>query len=69
MQRLGTTSIDLRDVIGVSQLMFILKEYYGLASKEEKRANGDIRPYILLMIKQFVTKVSCLKYCMYVYDK
>ena len=56
MSKLGTTSLDLRDIIGVNQLMFILKEHYTLTNG--KKTNRDIRPYLILMIKQFVTKVS-----------
>ena len=55
MSRLGTTSLDLRDIIGVSQLMFILKEHYSLT--DGKKTHRDIRPYLILMVKQFVTKV------------
>lgn len=56
MQKLGTTSLDLRVVIGVSQLMFILKEHYSLSTGQSY--HQDIRPYLILMVKQFVTRVS-----------
>ena len=55
MQRLGKTSLDLRDVIGVSYLMYVLKEYYSL--KVDQR-HEEIRPYLILIVKQCVTKVS-----------
>ena len=60
MQRLGNTSLDLRDVIGVSYLMYVLKEYYSL---EVDQRHEEIRPYLILIVKQFVTKVSVCVLC------
>ena len=54
IHKLGNTSLDLREVVGMEQLMFILKEYYCLSSAHA----NDVRPYILLIAKQFVARVS-----------
>lgn len=54
IHKLGNTSLDLREVVGMEQLMFILKEYYSLSPSQ----TSDIRPYILLIAKQFVARVS-----------
>ena len=55
MSRLHTTSLDLCDIIGVSQLMIISKEHYSLT--ERRKTHSDIRPCLILMAKQFVTEV------------
>ena len=44
----------------VPQLMFILKEYYSLVSGGEGEGDdthAEVRPYILLLAKEFVLKV------------
>lgn len=64
-QRLGHTSLDLRAVVGVGQLMFILREHYShpsftfspSSSSSSSLLPSDIRPYILLIAKQFVIRV------------
>lgn len=71
VHRLGNTTLDLRDVVGVGQLMFILKEYYSLASSSSSSSassHADIRPYILLIAKQFIIRVSANVVSNYVYN-
>ena len=57
MHPLGTSGLDLREFVGVSQLLFILREYYGL-TEEGAEVHAKVRPYLLLIVKNFVTKVS-----------
>ena len=57
MQSLGSTRLDLREIITVSYLMYILKEHYSLMDNPR---NSDIRQYILLIVKQFTTRVVYL---------
>lgn len=55
---LGTTGVHLRELVGVAQLLFILREYYSLTGDAESvQKHSEVRPYLLLIIKQFVTKV------------
>ena len=71
MGPLGTSGLMLRDVGGVEQLLFSLREYYSLvpaaAGEGEGEGEGEegsrkkmaeVRSYILLVVKQFVTAVS-----------
>lgn len=55
MQPLGSTDLDLREIITVSYLMYVLKEHYSLVDGD---SNIEIRQYILLIVKQFMTRVS-----------
>ena len=54
LHKLGSTPLDLRTLIGVPFLMFVLKEHYSVTQKPH---NSTIRPYILLIVKQFVSRV------------
>lgn len=55
---LGNTGVYLRELVGVAQLLFILREYYSLTGDAESvQKHSEVRPYLLLIIKQFVTKV------------
>ena len=56
MRPLGMSGLDLRECVGVSQLLFILREYYGLTG-EGAEVHAEVRPYLLLIVKEFVTKV------------
>ena len=62
---LGKTGVHLREFVGVAQLMFILREYYSLTGDGESVEKcSKVRPYLLLIVKQFVTKVlESLYYC------
>ena len=59
---LGTSGLMLRDVGGVEHLLFSLREYYSLvpaaAGEEGRKKMAEVRSYILLVVKQFVTAVS-----------
>ena len=55
MQPLGSTGLDLRDILTVSYLMHSLKEHYSLV--DTNAGNEEIRQYILLIVKQFTTRV------------
>ena len=56
---LGTTGLNLRDLVGVGQMLFILKEHYSLtkAAGDEAEKLAAVRPFILQIIKKFVTQV------------
>ena len=61
---LGTSGLMLRDVGGVEYLLFSLREYYSLVpagegeGEEGRKKMAEVRSYILLVVKQFVTAVS-----------
>ena len=55
MQPLGGTGLDLRDIMTVSYLVHSLKEHYSLV--DTNTGNEEIRQYVLLIIKQFTTRV------------
>ena len=56
---LGIKGVYLRELVGVAQLLFILREYYSLTGDAESiLKHSEVRPYLLLIIKQFVTKVQ-----------
>ena len=58
---LGGSGLLLRDIIAVPQLLFILKEHYSLVAVEGEdhllTTREQVRPYLLLIIKEFITKV------------
>ena len=54
MKPLGNTGLNLQELVGVPQLIFILQEYYSLTASE---GHPEVRPYLLLIVKEFVTKV------------
>jgi hypothetical protein len=77
---LGKTGLALHELVGVSQLLFILKEHYSLVGGAGERGDGEdrskVRAYLLLIIKEFITKVMkvtrhgfnvniSLRYCVY----
>ena len=56
---LGSTGLDLRVCVGVSRIVFILREYYSVAVElTSAKKNSKIRPYLLLLAKEFATKVG-----------
>ena len=57
---LGKTGLVLHELVGVPQLLFILKEHYSLVSgpKEDEESRSKVRAYLLLIVKEFVSKVT-----------
>lgn len=57
---LGRTGLVLHELVGVPQLLFILKEHYSLVGGpiEEEENRSKVRAYLLLIIKEFVAKVT-----------
>jgi len=53
---LGKSGLLLRDLLSVPQLLFALREHYNVTVCEEDKRN--VRPYILLLVKEFVLTVS-----------
>ena len=59
---LGLTGLALYELVGVPQLLFVLKEQYSLVGGEQGEGGEDrskVRPYLLLIIKEFIAKVNC----------
>ena len=59
---LGTSGLVLRDLAGVEQLLFSLREYYSVLGGRERETIVEVRSYLLLIVKQFITTVSRLNY-------
>ena len=64
MKPLGSSGLVPVDMAGVEQLLFSLREHYSTVGEERgeegrsRRAKmEEVRSYLLLVIKQFVTKV------------
>ena len=57
---LGKTGLALHELVGVPQLLFILKEHYSLVDgeREDGQERSKVRAYLLLIIKEFIAKVS-----------
>ena len=54
---------DLRELITVQQIVYIIRKYYSYledvdTDKTHEELCSEIRPYLILTIKQFVTRVS-----------
>jgi len=54
---------DLRELITVQQIVYIIRKYYNYledvdTDKTHVELCSEIRPYLILIIKQFVTRVS-----------
>lgn len=65
---LGTSGLVLRDMAGVEQLLFSLREHYSVVGEKEKGKVKEVRSYLLLVLKQFITTVSVVeitKYTLY----
>ena len=51
----------LRDLVDADQLLFIIREYYDLegeGQEEEEELHRHLRPYLLLILKAYFTKVK-----------
>ena len=50
----------LHELVGVLQLLFILKEHYSLVGggREDEEDRSKVRAYLLLIIKEFIAKVT-----------
>ena len=58
--RLGSSSgVALREEVGVTHLLFSLREYYGVAggNEGERERREEVRSYILLLVRKFVSTV------------
>ena len=53
---LGTSGLVLRDMVGVEQLLLSLREHYSVVG--EKKKMEEIRSYVLLVVKKFITMVG-----------
>lgn len=53
----GTRGMYLRDLVDSDQLLFILREYYNLEGGEGEELHKYLRPYLLLILKAYFTKV------------
>ncbi len=49
------------------QILFVLREYYGLEGAEQEviEIRKCVRPYLLLIIKAYLTKVGMVDNCPY----
>ena len=73
---LGKTGLALHELVGVPQLFFILKEHYSLVGgeREDGEDRSKVRAYLLLIIKEFIAKVTkvffwlILRYCVHVFS-
>lgn len=58
----GDSGWDLKEFITVQHLLFIIRKYYSYLEDCDDECHSDlcaeIRPYLILTIKQFVTRVS-----------
>lgn len=59
IEPIGDTGLYLRDLVGTGQLLFIIREFYNLEGGMEEE--NHIRPYLLLVIKAYLTKVRVSK--------
>ena len=59
---LGTSGLVLRDLAGVEQLLFSLREYYSILGGRERETMVEVRSYLLLIVKQFITTVRHPKF-------
>lgn len=57
---LGKTGLALHELVGVGQLLFILKEHYSLVggARGDGEDRSKVRAYLILIIKEFITKVT-----------
>lgn len=56
----GTGGMYLRDLVDTDQLLFFVREYYTLEGgkgEEREELHKDLRPYLLLILKAYFTKV------------
>lgn len=57
----GTGGMYLRDLVDTDQLLFVIREYYDLegekGEEEREELHKDLRPYLLLILKAYFTKV------------
>lgn len=62
IEPLGSTGLYLRSLVDTDQILFIIREYYDLVGEEEKvEMHRCVRPYLLLILKAYLTKASTYK--------
>ena len=64
IEPLGGTGLYLRSLVNTDQILFILREYYGLEGEDVEMCRC-VRPYLLLIIQAYLTKVE-VTYVQYV---
>lgn len=66
MEPCGDSGWDLKEFITVQHLLYIIRKYYSYSEDDtdESHSNlcAEVRPYLILTIKQFITRVSISKY-------
>ena len=60
---LGSSGVVLREAVGVAQLLFSLREYYGVAGGDEGGERAEVRSYVLLMVRRFLSMVGLSTNC------
>ena len=69
MEPHGDSGWDLKEFITVQHLLYIIRKYYSYPEVDADESHSDlcfeVRPYLILTIKQFVTRVSYLLIYMY----
>ena len=74
IEGIGRTGIHLRELVDADRLLFIIREYYDVSAgptpyptpddedsqqeKEERETRAHVRPYLLLILKAYFTKVK-----------
>ena len=63
----GDSGWDLKEFITVQHLLYIIRKYYSYlqdnnADESHNNLCNEVRPYLILTIKQFVTRVSSILY-------
>ena len=70
IKAIGSTGVYLRELVDADRLLFIIREHYDLAAaavspegeteqweREERETRTHVRPYLLLILKAYFTKV------------
>ena len=63
MEPCGDGGWDLKEFITVQHLLYIIRKYYSYSedvadNKSHNNLCAEVRPYLILTIKQFITRVS-----------
>ena len=63
IEPLGGSDLYLRSLVDTSYILFFLREFYSLEEEVEEEnvaMHECVRPYLLLIIKEYLTKVCVL---------
>jgi len=62
MEQHSDSGWDLKEFITVQHLLYIIRKYYSYLEDDANEIHNklctEVRPYLILTIKQFVTRVS-----------